>query len=255
MQTDHNQTLFERARQVIPGGVNSPVRAFRAVGGTPRFVQRARVGDAAHSNHESHRRKTQRRARCIERLELETVLIRLEQQLQRLATERFGQAHRLQFGFVLGLQGGLLLLALHSGKRRLELVFGRALVAATALAAEVDRRAMQRNRQRGLLRGICARAEVLAGQVGKAELVSWRAFPEEIQIDVRRQCVRGLRQFTGRWLGKLQQHIARLDLGALGARQLDLIGLALLGQNGACADLAAFFKQQLHGYVWIAALA
>lgn len=38
---DHNQTLFDRARQVIPGGVNSPVRAFRAVGGTPRFVQRA----------------------------------------------------------------------------------------------------------------------------------------------------------------------------------------------------------------------
>jgi glutamate-1-semialdehyde 2,1-aminomutase len=30
--------LFDRAQQVIPGGVNSPVRAFRAVGGTPRFM-------------------------------------------------------------------------------------------------------------------------------------------------------------------------------------------------------------------------
>jgi glutamate-1-semialdehyde 2,1-aminomutase len=39
--TDRNQLLFERARQIIPGGVNSPVRAFRAVGGTPRFVERA----------------------------------------------------------------------------------------------------------------------------------------------------------------------------------------------------------------------
>ncbi len=39
--TDLNQTLFDRARHVIPGGVNSPVRAFRAVGGTPRFVKRA----------------------------------------------------------------------------------------------------------------------------------------------------------------------------------------------------------------------
>ncbi len=39
--TDHNATLFERAGRVIPGGVNSPVRAFRAVGGTPRFVKRA----------------------------------------------------------------------------------------------------------------------------------------------------------------------------------------------------------------------
>ena len=36
-----NETLFERARKLIPGGVNSPVRAFKAVGGTPRFVQRA----------------------------------------------------------------------------------------------------------------------------------------------------------------------------------------------------------------------
>jgi len=39
--TDLNQSLFDRAKQVIPGGVNSPVRAFRAVGGTPRFVKRA----------------------------------------------------------------------------------------------------------------------------------------------------------------------------------------------------------------------
>ena len=36
-----NDQLFERARKVIPGGVNSPVRAFRAVGGTPRFIARA----------------------------------------------------------------------------------------------------------------------------------------------------------------------------------------------------------------------
>jgi glutamate-1-semialdehyde 2,1-aminomutase len=36
-----NDSLFERAQRVIPGGVNSPVRAFRAVGGTPRFIERA----------------------------------------------------------------------------------------------------------------------------------------------------------------------------------------------------------------------
>ena len=39
--TDRNQILFDRAKTSIPGGVNSPVRAFKAVGGTPRFVQRA----------------------------------------------------------------------------------------------------------------------------------------------------------------------------------------------------------------------
>jgi len=35
-----NAELYDRARKVIPGGVNSPVRAFRAVGGTPRFIAR-----------------------------------------------------------------------------------------------------------------------------------------------------------------------------------------------------------------------
>lgn len=44
-----NDLLFERSRKTIPGGVNSPVRAFRAVGGTPRFIARgegSRIWDA-----------------------------------------------------------------------------------------------------------------------------------------------------------------------------------------------------------------
>ncbi len=47
--TSRNQQLFERAQKHIPGGVNSPVRAFRSVGGTPLFFQKgvgARVQDA-----------------------------------------------------------------------------------------------------------------------------------------------------------------------------------------------------------------
>ncbi len=36
-----NETLFQRAQVTTPGGVNSPVRAFRSVGGTPRFVKKA----------------------------------------------------------------------------------------------------------------------------------------------------------------------------------------------------------------------
>ncbi|MFN3987052.1 MAG: glutamate-1-semialdehyde 2,1-aminomutase [Rhodocyclaceae bacterium] len=39
--TSRNEALFERAQRSIPGGVNSPVRAFRSVGGTPRFIERA----------------------------------------------------------------------------------------------------------------------------------------------------------------------------------------------------------------------
>ena len=47
--SNHNEALFERAQRTIPGGVNSPVRAFRSVGGTPRFIEHAkgaRVWDA-----------------------------------------------------------------------------------------------------------------------------------------------------------------------------------------------------------------
>ena len=34
--------LFERAKKVMPGGVNSPVRAFKSVGGSPRFITKAK---------------------------------------------------------------------------------------------------------------------------------------------------------------------------------------------------------------------
>ena len=44
MNTNISQSisLFERAQQSIPGGVNSPVRAFKSVGGTPVFIERAK---------------------------------------------------------------------------------------------------------------------------------------------------------------------------------------------------------------------
>lgn len=40
MQTTNSEKLFNQAKQLIPGGVDSPVRAFRSVGGTPRFIER-----------------------------------------------------------------------------------------------------------------------------------------------------------------------------------------------------------------------
>jgi glutamate-1-semialdehyde 2,1-aminomutase len=45
----NSDAIFQRAQEVIPGGVNSPVRAFRGVGGTPRFIEQAqgaRIFDA-----------------------------------------------------------------------------------------------------------------------------------------------------------------------------------------------------------------
>jgi glutamate-1-semialdehyde 2,1-aminomutase len=45
MDHTHSQELFDRAKLSIPGGVNSPVRAYRGVGGTPPFIER---GEGAH---------------------------------------------------------------------------------------------------------------------------------------------------------------------------------------------------------------
>jgi glutamate-1-semialdehyde 2,1-aminomutase len=45
LNTSKSEALFAKAQELIPGGVNSPVRAFRSVGGTPRFIER---GEGAH---------------------------------------------------------------------------------------------------------------------------------------------------------------------------------------------------------------
>ena len=42
MKTTRSAKLFSDAQELIPGGVNSPVRAFRSVGGQPRFIARAK---------------------------------------------------------------------------------------------------------------------------------------------------------------------------------------------------------------------
>ncbi len=45
MNVKQSELLMSRAQESIPGGVNSPVRAFRAVGGSPRFIAR---GEGSH---------------------------------------------------------------------------------------------------------------------------------------------------------------------------------------------------------------
>ena len=42
MHTERSEELYSRAKELMPGGVNSPVRAFLSVGGTPRFIRRAK---------------------------------------------------------------------------------------------------------------------------------------------------------------------------------------------------------------------
>ena len=45
MHREKSEEIFQRAQQLIPGGVNSPVRAFRSVGGNPPFIAR---GEGSH---------------------------------------------------------------------------------------------------------------------------------------------------------------------------------------------------------------
>ena len=42
MKTERSESLFQRATQLMPGGVNSPVRAFGSVGGSPVFIDHAK---------------------------------------------------------------------------------------------------------------------------------------------------------------------------------------------------------------------
>ena len=42
MRTEKSSRLFTRAQKILPGGVDSPVRAFKSVGATPLFIRRAR---------------------------------------------------------------------------------------------------------------------------------------------------------------------------------------------------------------------
>src|SRR5437016_2461210 len=45
-----SRTLFARAARILPGGVDSPVRAFKSVGATPRFIERARGARPGHAD-------------------------------------------------------------------------------------------------------------------------------------------------------------------------------------------------------------
>src|SRR5687767_8535953 len=53
-RTTASERLFEAAQRVLPGGVNSPVRAFKSVGGVPRFMARGEgpyIVDADHNRY------------------------------------------------------------------------------------------------------------------------------------------------------------------------------------------------------------
>ena len=102
---------------------------------------------------------------------------------------------------------------------------------------------MQAKHQAGRLRRLRRMAEIFGAQLGKTELFLASDFPQKVEVDFGGDRLRVADQLRRRGRGKLQQHILGLDLGALAARQLDLISLALLPQYGAGLEVAGFFEK------------
>ena len=102
---------------------------------------------------------------------------------------------------------------------------------------------MQGQDQAGRFRRQRCVAEILGAQLGKAELVFARHFPQEIEVDLGGNAL-GLFQQLGRGrLFILQQHILDLDLGALAAGHFHLIRFTRLRQDRADLEIAGFFKK------------
>ena len=145
-----------------------------------------------------------------------------------LARERFGQLARLQFLFVARLHERLLALLFQRRERHLQLFLRRALILSAALAAEIDRRAVHAQHQRGAFHRAELVAEIIGAERRERELLFGRAFPQEIEIDVLRDGVGFLHQVAGCGFLELDQHVLRAHFRSPAARQLDLERVALL---------------------------
>jgi hypothetical protein len=124
---------------------------------------------------------------------------------------------------------------------------GRLLEAALAGAAKVVRRLVQGEQRAGLLgqRGVVRK--IVAGEVGKAEIVLGGEFPGQRQLNGLRQRLALGHQLGGRGLFKLQQEVGGLDLDPLARIELDLGRGLGFGQDAAGHEFAGFFKQCVHG--------
>jgi len=89
-------------------------------------------------------------------------------------------------------------------------------------------------------------AEIFGAQLGETEFFLSRDFPQEVEIDIKNDRLGRIQQGLGLGLVELQQHVARLDLGALTARHLHLVGLARLRQDGADLEVARFLEKYVH---------
>ena len=198
------------------------------LGQKTRFVQRARRRNAAAFEHQPRLRNAARGGGRFERLVFDRVLVGLRQQADRLAGERLGQLARLQFLFVARLHERLLALLFQRRERHLQLFLRRALILSAALAAEIDRRAVHAQHERGAFDRAELVAEIIRAERRERKFLFGRAFPQEIEIDVLRDGVGFLHQVAGCGFLELDQHVFRAHFRSPAARQLDLERVALL---------------------------
>mmetsp|Transcript_6765 Transcript_6765/g.28419 ORF Transcript_6765/g.28419 Transcript_6765/m.28419 type:complete len:744 (-) Transcript_6765:569-2800(-) len=199
-------------------------------------------------------RRLQQVQRCLVRLlaglddglVFGAILVGLEQDLVDLVLDGLGAGaggQVLRPG--LDLQG-LLTLALDAQQRGLDRFLRRLLELALAGAAEVMRCVVETEQRRGLLHDAGLGIEIVAGQIGEAELALGRELPGQVQVDLVGQRTGFGQQRGGRRLLEFQQHIGRLDLDPLARVELHLqrgIGLA---HHTAGEELPGIIKQRKH---------
>ena len=182
------------------------------------------------------------------RLVLRAVLVGLEEDAVELLAHRRGALAGGELdGPGLDLQRDLLL-ALDAQQGGLDRLLGRLLEAALAGAAEVVRRLEQAEQGRDLLVRAGGGAEIVARQVGKAELLVGREFPGQVEVDLLRQPLRIGQQLGRRRLVEAQQHMGRLDLHTFAGVELDLHRAFGFRHQPAGEKLAGLFEQGVgHG--------
>jgi len=109
------------------------------------------------------------------------------------------------------------------------------------------RRREQANQRRRFLHRAGAGAEVVAGELGKGEVALGSELPREVEVDLGGERLGAAQQRVGLGLGEAQQHVGRLDLGALARRELDLQRGVGLAHHAAGVELAAILVQGMHG--------
>ena len=156
------------------------------------------------------------------------------------------QRERLEFGHHALDGDGLLAFFLQTGQCGGEDIRRRLAETPLALAMEVNRRGEKGQQQGRRLNRAGLVPVIIVGHLGKLEFAVGEALPEKIRLDVGSQHLGLRQQFARRGLIETQQHVRRLDLGALARRRFDLQAAVVIGKDGGGFEGAVFFEEEMH---------